>query len=180
MPQPSLKQVIQQQYIKCAADPVFFMKQYCYIQHPKRGKIKFNLYPFQENSLTELRDNRYNIILKSRQLGISTLTAGFALWSMLFNEDYNVLVIATTQEVAKNLVNKVQIMNEMLPSWLKTEIVSNNKLSLKFKNGSQIKAISSASTGARSEALSLLIVDEAAFIRNIGEIWIYLYISKRK
>jgi len=107
MPQPSLKQVIQQQYIKCAADPVFFMKQYCYIQHPKRGKIKFNLYPFQEDSLTELRDNRYNIILKSRQLGISTLTAGFALWSMLFNEDYNVLVIATTQEVAKNLVNKV-------------------------------------------------------------------------
>ena len=172
MPQPSIKQVIQQQYIKCAADPVFFMKQYCYIQHPKRGKIKFNLYPFQENSLTELRDNRYNIILKSRQLGISTLTAGFALWSMLFNEDYNVLVIATTQEVAKNLVNKVQIMNEMLPSWLKTEIVSNNKLSLKFKNGSQIKAISSASTGARSEALSLLIVDEAAFIRNIEEIWI--------
>jgi hypothetical protein len=172
MPQPSLKQVIQQQYIKCAADPVFFMKQYCYIQHPKRGKIKFNLYPFQEDSLTELRDNRYNIILKSRQLGISTLTAGFALWSMLFNEDYNVLVIATTQEVAKNLVNKVQIMNEMLPSWLKTEIVSNNKLSLKFKNGSQIKAISSASTGARSEALSLLIVDEAAFIRNIEEIWI--------
>ena len=156
----------------CAKDPVFFMRQYCYIQHPKRGKIKFNLYPFQEDSLTELRDNRYNIILKSRQLGISTLTAGFALWSMLFNEDFNVLVIATTQEVAKNLVNKVQIMNEMLPSWLKTEIISNNKLSLKFKNGSQIKAISSASTGARSEALSLLIVDEAAFIRNIEEIWI--------
>jgi hypothetical protein len=48
MPQPSLKQVIQQQYIKCAADPVFFMKQYCYIQHPKRGKIKFNLYPFKK------------------------------------------------------------------------------------------------------------------------------------
>ena len=172
MAQQNIKQIIQQQYMACAKDPVFFMRQYCYIQHPKRGKIKFNLYPFQEDSLTELRDNRYNIILKSRQLGISTLTAGFALWSMLFNEDFNVLVIATTQEVAKNLVNKVQIMNEMLPSWLKTEIISNNKLSLKFKNGSQIKAISSASTGARSEALSLLIVDEAAFIRNIEEIWI--------
>jgi hypothetical protein len=172
MAQANLKQVIQQQYMKCAADPVFFMKQYCYIQHPKRGKIKFNLFPFQEDSLTELRDNRYNIILKSRQLGISTLTAGFALWSMLFNDDFNVLVIATTQDVAKNLVSKVQIMNEHLPSWLKTTITSNNKLSLKFKNGSQIKAISSASTGARSEALSLLIVDEAAFIRNIEEIWI--------
>jgi hypothetical protein len=170
--QPNIKQIIQQQYAMCAKDPVFFMKQYCYIQHPKRGKIKFNLYPFQEDTLTELRDNRYNVILKSRQLGISTLSAGFALWCMLFKEDFNVLVIATTQEVAKNLVTKVRVMHENLPSWLKGNVEADNKLSLKFKNGSQIKAVSSATTGARSEALSLLIIDEAAFIRNIEEIWI--------
>jgi hypothetical protein len=169
---PNIKQIIQQQYMMCAKDPVFFMRNYCYIQHPKRGKIKFNLYDFQENSLAELRDNRYNIILKSRQLGISTLSAGFALWSMLFAEDFNVLVIATTQEVAKNLVTKVRVMHENLPSWLKGTVEADNKLSLKFKNGSQIKAVSSATTGARSEALSLLIVDEAAFIRNVEEIWI--------
>ncbi len=58
----NIKQIIQQQYTMCAKDPVFFMRQYCYIQHPKKGKIKFNLYPFQEDSLTELRDNRYNVI----------------------------------------------------------------------------------------------------------------------
>ena len=173
MAQPTnIKQIIQQQYMMCAKDPVFFMRNYCYIQHPKRGKIKFNLYDFQEKSLSELRDNRYNVILKSRQLGISTLSAGFALWSMLFAEDFNVLVIATTQEVAKNLVTKVRVMHENLPSWLKGTVEADNKLSLKFKNGSQIKAVSSATTGARSEALSLLIVDEAAFIRNIEEIWI--------
>ena len=168
----NIKQIVKEQYIKCANDPVYFMRQFCYIQHPIKGKIKFNLFPFQEESLTTLQDNRYNVILKSRQLGISTLSAGYALWSMLFNEDFNVLVIATTQDVAKNLVSKVQIMNENLPSWLKTQIVTNNKLSLKFANGSEIKAISSSSTGARSEALSLLIVDEAAFIRNIEEIWV--------
>ena len=172
MSQPNIKQIIQQQYTMCAKDPVFFMRQYCYIQHPKKGKIKFNLFPFQEDSLTELRDNRYSVILKSRQLGISTLSAGFALWSMLFKEDFNVLVIATTQEVAKNLVTKVRVMHDNLPSWLKGTIEADNKLSLKFKNGSQIKAVSSATTGARSEALSLLIIDEAAFIRNIEEIWI--------
>jgi len=172
MAQKDLKEIIQEQYVKCATDPVYFMRQFCYIQHPLKGKIKFDLFPFQEESLSTLQANRYNVILKSRQLGISTLSAGYALWCMLFNEDFNVLVIATTQDVAKNLVSKVQIMNENLPSWLKTMITTNNKLSLKFKNGSEIKAISSSSTGARSEALSLLIVDEAAFIRNIEEIWI--------
>jgi hypothetical protein len=91
---------------------------------------------------------------------------------MLFKEDFNVLVIATTQEVAKNLVTKVRVMHDNLPTWLKGTIEADNKLSLKFKNGSQIKAVSSSTTGARSEALSLLIIDEAAFIRNIEEIWI--------
>lgn len=169
---PNLKQIIQQQYLRCSQDPVFFMRNYCYIQHPKRGKIKFNLYDFQESLLGDLRDSRYNVILKSRQLGISTLSAGIALWNMLFNEDFNVLVIATTQEVAKNLVTKVRVMHDNLPGWLKGSVEADNKLSLKFKNGSQIKAVSSANTGARSEALSLLIIDEAAFIRNIEEIWI--------
>lgn len=172
MENKNLKTIIRDQWIRCSQDPVFFMRNYCYIQHPKRGKIKFNLYDFQEHSLTELKDNRYNVILKSRQLGISTLSAGYALWSMLFTDSFNVLVIATTQEVAKNLVTKVRIMHDNLPSWLKGTIDTDNKLSLKFKNGSQIKAISSSNTGARSEALSLLIVDEAAFIRNIEEIWI--------
>ena len=128
-----IKSIIREQYKKCVNDPNYFMRQYCYIQHPIEGKIKFNLFDFQEDTLTQLRDNRYNVILKSRQLGISTLCAGYALWSMLFNEDFNVLVIATTQDVAKNLVSKVQTMNENLPSWLKTNITTNNKLSLKLK-----------------------------------------------
>ena len=70
------------------------------IQHPVRGKIPFHLFPFQEKTLDGFNENRYNVILKSRQTGISTLTAGFALWKMLFNQDFNVLVIiATKQEV---------------------------------------------------------------------------------
>ena len=167
----SLKQIIKQEYTKCASDPVYFMKKYCQIQHPTRGRIPFKLYPFQERSLEDLSDHDYNIILKSRQLGISTLSAGYSLWLMLFQEDKNVLVIATKQEVAKNLVTKVREMHNYLPSWLKGTTVEDNKLSLRFKNGSQIKAVSSSGDAGRSEALSLLVIDEAAFIDKIDEIW---------
>jgi hypothetical protein len=90
---------------------------------------------------------------------------------MLFNTDFNVLVIATKQEVAKNLVTKVRVMYELLPSWLKGGALEDNKLSLKLQNGSQIKAIASSPDAGRSEALSLLIFDEAAFIDDIDEIW---------
>ena len=166
-----LKKVIRQEYLKCAKDPSHFMKKYCQIQHPQRGRIPFNLYPFQEKVLTLFRDNPYSIVLKSRQLGISTLGAGYSLWLMTFHKDKNVLCIATKQETAKNMVTKVKFMYENLPSWLKVDAAENNKLNLRLTNGSQIKATSASSDAGRSEAVSLLLIDEAAFIDNIGEIW---------
>jgi hypothetical protein len=171
MSQPDLKQIIRQEYIKCVTDPVHFMKKYCFIQHPQRGRILFHLYPFQEKVLTHFESNPYSIVLKSRQLGISTLAAGYALWLMLFHKDKNVLTLATTQATARNLVGKVQFMYDNLPSWLKIDAEEKNKLSLRLKNGSKITAKSSNSDSARSEAVSLLIIDEAAFIDNIGETW---------
>jgi hypothetical protein len=166
-----LKQIIRQEYLKCAQDPIHFMKKYCMIQHPQRGRINFHLYPFQEKVLNLFQDNPYSIILKSRQLGISTLSAGYSLWMMTFHKDKNILCIATKQETAKNMVTKVKFMYENLPSWLKVEYEENNKLALRLQNGSQIKATSASSDAGRSEAVSLLIIDEAAFIENIGEIW---------
>jgi len=166
-----LKKIIRQEYIKCATDPVHFMKKYCFIQHPQRGKILFTLYPFQEKVLNLFKDNPYSLILKSRQLGISTLTAGYSLWMMLFHEGKNVLCVATKQETAKNLVTKVKFMYDNLPSWLQISTEENNKLTLRLTNGSQIKATSAASDAGRSEAVSMLVVDEAAFIEGIDNIW---------
>ena len=171
MAKQSIKEVVAAEYIKCAKDPIYFMRKYCMIQHPVRGKIKFDLYPFQEESLLEFKDHDYNIILKSRQLGISTLTAGYSLWSMIFNEDFNCLVIAIKQDTAKNLVTKVRVMHDYLPSWLRPGVVEDNKLSLRMRNGSQVKAVSSSPDAGRSEALSLLVIDEAAFIDKVDDIW---------
>ena len=166
-----IKEVIKDQYIKCAKDPAYFMRKYCLIQHPIKGKIPFDLYDFQEKTVSEFVENRFNVILKARQLGISTLTAGYALWMMTFHQDKNILVIATKQDVAKNLVTKIRVMHANLPSWLKQPCVEDNKLNLRYKNGSQVKAVASSVEASRSEALSLLILDEAAFIDKIDTIW---------
>ena len=87
----NLKSIIKSEFIKCAQDPVYFMKKYYTIQHPQRGRIKFNLYPFQEKVLRHMQNEDYLIINKSRQLGLSTLCSSFALWMMLFQKDKNVL-----------------------------------------------------------------------------------------
>ena len=169
--QQNIKDIIKQEYIKCATDPVYFMKKYYWIQYPQRGRIQFNLYSFQEGVLHQFKKNRYSIVNKSRQLGISTLVSAYSLWLMLFNKDKNVLCIATKQETAKNMVTKVKFAYDNLPSWLKINALENNKLSLKLANGSQIKAIGATGDAGRSEAVSLLLLDEAAFIEGIDEIF---------
>lgn len=169
MSQQDIKKIVAQEYMKCLQDPAYFMKKYCHIQHPKRGRILFHLYPFQEKVLHLFRDNQNTITLKSRQLGISSLVAAYSLWLMIFHKDKNILVLATTQATARNLVTKTQFMYENLPKWLRIKTTEFNKLSLRFVNGSRMKAASSNSDSARSEAVSLLVLDEAAFIDNIEE-----------
>lgn len=158
--QKSVKDLIKEEYIKSAKSAAYFMKRYCTIQHPVKGKIPFHLYEYQEGALVDFQNNDRMIILKSRQLGISTLIAGYALWMILFQSDKNVLVVAIDQNTSKNLVTKIRVMYDNLPSWLKLKTVEDNRLSLRLSNGSQVKAVSSTGTSGRSEALSLVIIDE--------------------
>lgn len=171
--QIDIKQRIKEEFVRCAQDPVYFMKKYYMIQHPQRGRMLFDLYPFQEKVLTLFQKYPESIINKSRQLGISTLVSAYSLWLMVFQKDKNVLVIATKQDTAKNMVTKVRFAYDNLPNWMKigAAATSNNALSLRLTNGSQIKAVSAAGDAGRSEAVSLLVIDEAAFIDNIETIY---------
>lgn len=168
-----IREIIKEEYIKCMSSPSYFIKKYCQISHPMRGKIPFHLYKFQEKTLDIIKGDKNSIILKSRQLGISTLVAAYILWLILFFKDKNILVIATKQETAKNMVTKVTFMYDNLPSWLKgkDKPKEKNKLSLKLINNSQVKATSAASDAGRSEAVSLLVFDEGAFIEGVESIW---------
>ena len=160
------------EYIKCRQDPVYFMKKYGKIRHPIRGIIPFELWDFQEKTLLQFLDNSYNIVLKGRQLGISTLVAGYAAWLSNFFKNKEIYILATKRDTAQNMVDKVRVFLDGIPEWMKADFVTDNKQSLELNNGSKIKASPSTPDAARSEALSLLIVDEAAFINKMETIWV--------
>ena len=172
---PNLRDVIREETKKCMADPIYFMRKYVKIQHPHKGTIPFNLFPFQEDTLDRFHDDRFLLILKSRQLGITTLVSAYALWLMIFSSDKSILIISIKQEVSKEIITKVRFANDHLPSWLKVAAVEDNRLSLRLKNGSSIAATSSSGDAGRSKALSLLVLDEAAFIDQAEEIWTSAY-----
>lgn len=161
--------------LRCGKDPHYFINTYVRIQHPVRGLIPFRTFDYQDGLIDNYREHRFNIILKARQLGISEITASYAAWMMLFQRNKNILVMATKADTAKNIIKKVRTALRRIPEWLRiADIVGDNKLSLELSNGSQIKAIASSDDAGRSEALSLLIIDEAAFVKNLDELWVGL------
>lgn len=157
--------------VRCGKDPVYFMKRYVKIQHPTRGTIPFDTYNFQDDCVNAFQEHRLNIVLKSRQLGLSTVCAAYATWMAIFQKDKNILVIATKLQTAMNFIKKVFVMLRSLPKWLLLPKFEPSNQKIRFSNGSEIKAIPTSGDAGRSEALSLLIIDEAAWIRDFDEIW---------
>ncbi len=170
------KQEIMKEIVRCGKRSGYFINTYAKITHPQRGLIPFHLYPFQEKLLEDFEENRFNVILKARQLGISTISAAYVAWLMMFHREKNVLVIATKFSTAANLVKKVKAIIRNLPEWLTISHVDiDNRTSFVLSNGSQIKASSTSSDAGRSEALSLLVIDEAAHVENLDDLWMGLY-----
>lgn len=167
---------MKKEILKCGKNPTYFLRNYAKITHPERGNIPFKTYPFQDDLLEKFRDHRFNAIAKARQLGISTIVAGYIAWMLLFYRDKNILVMATKYSTASNMVKKVKHILGNVPDWLTiSKVTIDNKHSFELSNGSQVKAIPTSPDAGRSEAVSLLVVDEAAHVENMDEIWTAIY-----
>ncbi len=160
-----------EEYIKCRENPIYFLENYGKVRHPTKGLIDFALWDFQKECINAFVEHSYNIILKGRQLGISTLVAGYIAWLITFFANKEVYIVATKSSVATNLVSKIKVFLEELPEWLKPEQKTKNVQSVALANGSKAQASSTTKDAARSEALSLLVVDECAFVKNFRTIW---------
>lgn len=162
----------------CARDPIYFMNTYCKVSHPIKGPIPFKTYGFQDECVKAFIEHRFVIVNKSRQLGLSTLAAAYAAWLLLFHRNKEIIIMATKLAVSQNFIKKVKFCIRNLPKWLVLpKIEKDNDRSLCFgaPSNSRIEGIPSAADAGRSEALSLLIVDEAAHVADFEELWKGLY-----
>lgn len=167
-----IKQWVSREYIKCKDDPIYMIKKYFVVIHQNRGRVKFELYDYQEQVLNSFFNEQLIVILKARQLGLSTLTAAYVLYKMLFQPDFHAVVVATKTSIAINIIKKVKLMYNELPRFLKMhKKIGDNAMKLELSNGSIMSAVSSASDSVRSESLNLLVMDECSFIPRAEELW---------
>jgi len=151
--------------IKCMEDIVYFAENYFTIVSYK-GKEIIKLYPKQKALLRQIASNQNTIVLAARQAGKSTVYTIFALWYGMFNKDKGVLICANKFATAKELMERIQLAYELLPSWLKQGCEEWNKSRIKFENGSRIEISATSASSARGKSGEILIIDEAAFVQN--------------
>jgi len=169
------KKDLLEEFKKCSEDPVYFLSTYIKVTHPVRGLVRFDLYPFQKRIIKELGDHRFSILRKFRQAGATTIAAGLSLWTAIFQKHKQIVILSKGDAESTEILDRIKLMYDELPSFLRPGIVEDNKHTLKLKTSSVIKSRPSGKQSGRSLAGSLLIVDEAAFIENIDTIWAAVY-----
>jgi len=155
-----------EEYIKCAKDPIYFVKNYMKIIHVDKGLIPFDLYEYQEEMINKFNDERFVITKMPRQSGKSTAVISFILHYILFNESKNVALLANKAELARELLDRLKKAYENLPLWLQQGITTWNKGSIELENGSKILATSTTGSAARGQSFSLVFLDEFAFVQH--------------
>ncbi len=166
------KAATKDEILRCAQDPIYFINKYVRIRHPTRGLIPFKTFKYQDTTIESFMRKRFNVVLKARQMGFTELVSAFITWLMLFHPNQSVLCLATKAETAKQVIRRVGLALKKIPGWLLiADITVDNRTSIELANGSIVKSIAKSEDAGRSEALSLLVVDEAAHIGGFDSIW---------
>ena len=156
---------------------VFLFSSFCFVIHPVRGKVAFNLYPYQKAVLYQFIRDRFNVILKFRQAGITELISMYCLWLAMYHPNKKINIISIKDNTAKKVLKKIKYMYKNLPWYLQTPIINGrageygSASVMEFDNGSFIESIPTSPEAGRSESLSLLVIDEAAMVRWASQIW---------
>tara|TARA_B110000977_G_C11090704_1_gene496765 strand:+ start:1940 stop:3517 length:1578 start_codon:yes stop_codon:yes gene_type:complete len=154
------------EYMKCAADPIYFIENYCQIVTLDHGLQPFKLYDCQKNKVNVIHNNRRVILMEGRQQGKTTTSAAYIVWYTLFQASKNVAILANKATAAREVLDRYQTMYEMLPQWMQQGVTTWNKGDIELENGSKVFTAATGKSGIRGKSVNLLYVDEAAIIPN--------------
>ena len=159
------------------ADPetgyLYFVRNFFYIQHPVKGKVKFEPYEYQIGLLDSYHNYRFNVNMMPRQSGKTTCASGYLLWFAMFHPDQTILVAAHKYTGSQEIMQRIRYGYELCPDHIRAGVTNYNKGSIEFENGSRIVSATTTGNTGRGMSISLLYCDEFAFVQpNIAtEFW---------
>ena len=154
----------QQEYVRCALDVHYFTEKYCKVKTEDGSINNILLRDYQKEMLDNFVNNRFSILMASRQVGKTISSSIFMLHTILFNNDKNIMIVANKGDTAVEIVDKIKSIYSLLPFFLKPGIKTWNQKSLTFENGCRIKTSARTKTPAIGFTIDVLYLDEFAHI----------------
>jgi hypothetical protein len=157
------------EFVKCAKDPIYFSEKYIQIVHVDHGLIPIKMYKYQKDIVKQITDYRRVAVCTSRQAGKTTTAVAVILHYILFQNHKTVALLANKGDSAREILERIKIAYEALPKWIQQGVIEWNKGSVEFENGCKIIAGATSSSAIRGKSISLLYIDETAFVENWDE-----------
>lgn len=158
------------EYDKCSEDLLYFSKNYCYTKDSNGSKKAFEPYQFQKEILRNLSNNEWLLIVKSRQLGITTVLAIYSLWKVLFHPEKSVSYGSPKRDMNSVFLNeRVSFIYENLPNWMVKPKLQSKRFAKVFQNKSELMEI--PSRGHKGKSYDVAIFDEVSFIPEFVRMW---------
>jgi hypothetical protein len=162
-----------EELMKCM-DPengyLHFAAHYAFIQHPVKGKLLFHAFEYQVRLMETYHNHRFNVNMLPRQTGKTTCAAIYLIWYAMFHPDQTILIAAHKYTGAQEIMQRVRYVYECCPDYIRAGVISYNKGSIEFENGSRIVSATTTGNTGRGMSISLLYCDEFAFVApNIAE-----------
>lgn len=163
------------EYVKCSSDPCYFIENYTKIISLDEGLVPFILRGYQDKLINHYNDERFSVVLASRQSGKSITSCAYLLWYLLFTPEVTVAVLANKGAIAREMIARMVTMLESVPFYLQPGVKILNKGSIEFANDSKVVAAATSSSSIRGLSINLLYLDEFAFVENAEEFYTSTY-----
>jgi len=168
-------------YMKCKSSFHYFCSNYVYLELPGKD-VLFKPYKPQADLIDTIQQKKNVIVLKSRQIGISTITQAYICWLVTFYKNTVVGIISKDGREATDFARTTRGMFEKLPLWLKPKggvqgpgFNKRTEQSFILTNGSKVFASpvnpNAPEKTLRGKAITFLVIDEAAFVSHIDDAW---------
>ncbi|RLA71972.1 MAG: hypothetical protein DRG78_24475 [Epsilonproteobacteria bacterium] len=166
------------EFIRCRQNPMYFIYNYVFIPEVG-GSLKYSKEVVNyktEQVIKSVFIHHKAILMASRQLGKSTVSAALLLWAATFFPGIPALILNFKKDAALENLNKIKFMNRHLPTWMRSDekYGGERKTYIELKNNSKISSfypstVTSPDTMARSLTSPILYADEVAFIHRIAD-----------
>lgn len=150
---------------RCANDIVYFASKYAVVMTDE-GIRNVKLRDYQEDLLRDFQNERFNIVLASRQMGKTVTASIFNAWYLTFNYDKNTLLLANKSDTTKEIIDKAKVVIENLPFFMKPGILKYDVMNVKCDNGCRLVGQATTAKSGIGFTIHNLYIDEFAHIHH--------------